>query len=276
MSYHLLDPKDVQVFPFGKTRRTDLNARVLNEQNITNLVRMLTDKKSYVVNFDETTHIVEFVVNGYYFKTDLTNIWENFFNEKVPQNVYAYILLNNVDNYAYLLGGDAINTVAEGAGTSNDPFRLVKGRFETTIHGDATQDFYYMYTFDEDGTLVIHDNDNIVISSIQGNPTTDSGKVIFEGDKSDVIKFSVRLAINKISAEFSVDVLYSAKFDGITFTTDEPSVEHKLHLFAPEGDGLIVPSESFLKFNERSLDVTLKDIESITCGTAADFFEENL
>ena len=58
MSYQLLNSDDVQVFPFGKKRHHDPNARVLNEQNITNLVRMLTDRKSYVVSFDEENKVI--------------------------------------------------------------------------------------------------------------------------------------------------------------------------------------------------------------------------
>ena len=59
MSYQLLNSDDVQVFPFGKKRYHDPNARVLNEQNITVKAHLKIDTGMHRlgVNFNDLANI---------------------------------------------------------------------------------------------------------------------------------------------------------------------------------------------------------------------------
>lgn len=100
-----LASKKIRVFPFGRNRGIiDPHSRVLNEYNISNLVRMLTDSDNYVVSYNSTDSKMEFVIHGYYFSADLTDVI------KQGQPLYATIQLataTNVDPpYEYLSGGD--------------------------------------------------------------------------------------------------------------------------------------------------------------------------
>ena len=48
-----LNSEDVHVFPYGSSRASDPLARVLNERNITTLVKNLTDEHSYVLFYKD-------------------------------------------------------------------------------------------------------------------------------------------------------------------------------------------------------------------------------
>lgn len=49
----------------------DPEAKLMSENNLTGIVRRLTDK-DYVISWDQSTKVVEFSVNGYYVKADLS------------------------------------------------------------------------------------------------------------------------------------------------------------------------------------------------------------
>lgn len=76
--------EDVKIFPYGTSRESDLYTRVLNEYNITNMIKSIVDKDSFVItdtiewseSRDESNNVVEktdieFVIGGYYFKLTL-------------------------------------------------------------------------------------------------------------------------------------------------------------------------------------------------------------
>ena len=274
MSYQLLNSDDVQVFPFGKKRHHDPNARVLNEQNITNLVRMLTDRKSYVVSFDEENKVIEFVINGYLFKTDVSELWEVFTKNKA---VYAAIdLATTDDEYSYLKGGDSISTILGGKGSSEDPFLLNEGRFTTVIErkGETDHDTYFKYTFSADGSVTIYDNDDIIISNVPEDHISKDNKIIIQGTQGRVVEFCISLATNSSKGNVCMDLLYADKFDGIRFMFETPEEEFYLKLFEETASGIKVPVDSFLKFEQSSIGSSIESVEFINCGTAAEFIEE--
>lgn len=277
MSYQLLNSDNVQVFPFGKVRHHDPNARVLNEQNITNLVRMLTDRKSYVVSYDDSDpnrKLIEFVINGYFFKTDVSELWELFTENK---DVYAYIdLATTDDEYSYLKGGDRISTIVGGSGSSEDPFLLNEGRFTTVMERKeiTDQDTYFKYTFSADGAITIYDNDDLIISGIPEDHISKDNKIIIQGTEGRVVEFCISLAINSSQGNVCIDLLYANKFDGIKFVFEKPEEKFYLKLFEETTAGINVPVDSFLKFEQSSIGNPFESIDFIACGTAAEFIEE--
>ena len=278
MSYQLLNSGAVQVFPFGKKRYHDSNARVLNEQNITNLVRMLTDRKSYVVSFDEENKVIEFVINGYLFKTDVSELWELFTQNKA---VYAAIdLATTDDNYSYLKGGDNVSVILTGTGTSKEtPYELSDGTFTTVIRrleGDITdQDTYFQYTFSIKGTLTIYDNEKIKISNLaEGSYTQEENKIIVSGEPGSVVNFCIGLESTATSGNICIDCPNAGKFTGIRFVFDDPQEGFYLKLFEVTDSVINVPVDSFLKFEQSSIGSSIESVDFINCGTAAEFIEE--
>lgn len=123
MMYNL--PSDnVKVFPFGSPRGNDPLSRVLNEQNLTNIVKHLTDKHSYVVDYNKPD--IKFVIEGYYFEVHL----------KVSEGpLYAGIELatpaDETTAYKCLVGGDdtdGSDTLFTGVSLS-DNIEELEGKF---------------------------------------------------------------------------------------------------------------------------------------------------
>lgn len=94
-----LPSNNVKVFPFGSPRDNDPLSRVLNEQNLTNIVKHLTDKHSYVVDYNKPD--IKFVIEGYYFEVQL---------DRSTGPLYAGIELatpaDETTDYKCLVGGD--------------------------------------------------------------------------------------------------------------------------------------------------------------------------
>ena len=275
MSYQLLDSTDIQVFPFGKKRHRDPNARILNEHNITNLVRMLTDRKSYVVSYDAVNDYIEFVINGYLFRADLSALKEEL---KEATTVYACIDMGTTnDNYTYLQGGDSTGVVAGGTGTQEDPYILPEGTFTTVIkkpQGDVQdQDTYFKYTFTTEGKLTIYDNNSIKISGLNEDEYITDGNKIIITKKQGSVEFCISLEGSATSGDVCIDTLYSDKFTGLKFVFEEPQEGYYLKLFNIVNETLVVPAESFLKFDSSSVGSSLEQFDYINCGTSTELID---
>lgn len=118
-----LQSSDVQVFPFGTTRDTDRYSRILNEQTIVRLVRSIVDNDSYVISFDPSSRVVEFLLSGYYFKCKLS---EAIYSDSTKA-LYAGLKLTSIDDdnghIEYLRGADeAVSNKFTGVEFSHLPF----------------------------------------------------------------------------------------------------------------------------------------------------------
>lgn len=104
MEYLHLKSAKIKVFPFGSNRVTNPVDRVLNEQNLTQIIKSVTDYDSYVISYEG--NLIKFVINGYYVEADLTDLKD--------KPLYASITMEGED-YNYLNGGDNLTTVKEGS-----------------------------------------------------------------------------------------------------------------------------------------------------------------
>ena len=83
-----ISSENIFVFPcVSRSKNYDLKAKLMSEENITNIIKSITDKKSYVINDDLSN--LEFVIDGYYFK---------LINKTLTGNQYAYISTNKDDD----------------------------------------------------------------------------------------------------------------------------------------------------------------------------------
>lgn len=74
----------VSVFPCVN-RKTDIqNSKLLNEKNIVGLLNHVTDSDSYIVEYDEETNKICFVLHGYYFEYELQG-------SESSSNLYAFL-----------------------------------------------------------------------------------------------------------------------------------------------------------------------------------------
>lgn len=104
-----LNSIDVRVFPFGSPRKNYYPLdRVLNEQNLSKIIRNITDKVGFVISYNSDTNFIEFMLYGYYFEVNLTPfIQSNSDSISKSSGITAYIVISGLDNrYEYLLGND--------------------------------------------------------------------------------------------------------------------------------------------------------------------------
>lgn len=84
----------VSVFPcISRTGDYALDSKLLSEKNLSNIIKCVTDKKSFIVNEDLSN--LEFVIDGYYFKLN---------DYEISDTTYAYLSYKDTDQP--LLEGD--------------------------------------------------------------------------------------------------------------------------------------------------------------------------
>lgn len=270
-----LKPQDVTVFPFGKNRASDSRSRVLNEQNITNLVRMLTDNHSYVLSWDSDSNEIEFVLYGYYFKANLSEV----IKDNVNNDIYAYIILNDTDDYSYLVGGDIITTTPSGRGTVEQPYVLTDGRFETTLkkNNGISSDVYLEYTYKTEGTVTVYDDQNIEIQPTvtDGSISTGNNKIDIKGKEGATLKLIVSLSTdeNVNEGNLVIDVIHSSIFTGVSFSFSPEEIleaNYSLHLLTRTNttDKFIPPLASLHRIDPESINIT-----NIYCGSADELID---
>lgn len=160
-----LHSNKIHVFPFGSTRKVDPIARIFNEQNLSRLVRNLTDVTGFVISYDESTNVMEFMLYGYYFKADLTDVivsgeplYVSINVQKEFNSSYDYD-----EFYEYLLGGDTDGT---GETVATSEFTAV------TFGNDASEGNYSLYILDKDGKVPTESKSKFSLDSIgSGNST---------------------------------------------------------------------------------------------------------
>lgn len=233
MSQYYLPQNYVHVFPFGNTRPTDPFARVLNEQNIAALCRRVSPKSSYVLDWDETNGIVEFMIYGYYFKTNIATIIGNF-REK---DLFAKITLDTINGYEYLNGGDTNVVLTQ----DSDNNYLLKE--DGTVNQRIKETTTYIYKSDtpltcirifNNSSFTLNVSENLVSTMSQDssyydvtpNPKGGEGEFVLTITKNvDVNEAIVGMIVNK-----------SSDFTGVSFVTETANDGSKyLHLLDKDG-----------------------------------------
>lgn len=112
----------IKVFPFGSNRVKNPVDRVLNEQNLTQIIKNVTDYDSYVISYEG--NLIKFVINGYYFEADLTAL--------KSRPLYASISVEGED-YKYLNGGDDATTEMFSGVNFDNSLEAVKGTHQLQL-----------------------------------------------------------------------------------------------------------------------------------------------
>jgi hypothetical protein len=80
----------------------DLKGKLMSEKNITNILKAITDKKSYLISWDDTTDLIKCVIDGYYF--ELKGYPYPHKSGSTSSSLYARVV-KNTDN-SELIKGD--------------------------------------------------------------------------------------------------------------------------------------------------------------------------
>lgn len=75
-----VESKKIKIFPCVSRSYTgdennpevDIKAKLMSEENITNIIKSITDRKSYVIRYDDVAKKIIFVLNGYYVELETT------------------------------------------------------------------------------------------------------------------------------------------------------------------------------------------------------------
>lgn len=138
MSNYLKSEKVLMVFPHSAERIAGVtNGRLLNEHNIRNIIKTIVDHNNYVISYDSVTKIFEFVIDGYYFKCDMTE------SEFVDTTTNLYVSLQYRTDDNDILFGD--NDGPEGS-TYDE---LFGGLYFTTSAPQSS----YLQLFDTSGNV---------------------------------------------------------------------------------------------------------------------------
>ena len=114
----LISSNDVFVFPCV-SRNTDdeqknLDAKLMSEKNITNIIKSITDKESYIISWENS--ILKCVVRGYYFEIA-------YAKPDTQTDLYLHLHLGTRGD---ILQGDN-EEVFDGVTINNDPTVVVEG-----------------------------------------------------------------------------------------------------------------------------------------------------
>lgn len=113
---------DVTVFPSTVRGNTQRSARLISEENLVNIVNKLVDKDAFVISQDAGLEYLEFIVNGYYFKVNYSNLIQLF---PSSNDIYASIITgitgDNADKYTVLIGQDSQSNYEGVAFSGTEP-----------------------------------------------------------------------------------------------------------------------------------------------------------
>lgn len=204
----------IKVFPsIGRDSNIDADAELMNEGNISNIIRSLCrERKSYVLSKSFEAPF-EFVIYGFYFKINDVSLLKTD-----NQPLYAHIKINDKEtgNYQLLTLSNVTNT----AETTKDHHVILDV-------GENSKEFQGVW-FDENkegGTYTLQlldEKGNIPISSLLHTKTDEiidntSGKYISENFTTDNLRVTT-------SSNLSIDMTISVNIETNTLILTQPTI----------------------------------------------------
>lgn len=169
-----LNSEDVRVFPYGQQRPTDPAGRLLNEENITRLVKSINDFDSYVISYENSN--IEFVIAGYYITANISEILPT--EEGADKTLWAAIDVASgatsiseegsiKRTYSYLTGAD-----------KDGKFQAVQ--FSATESDDTT--LKQLQLLDSEGNIPPESRKRFNVASLGIDASLKLGDIISGGD----------------------------------------------------------------------------------------------
>jgi hypothetical protein len=149
----------IKSFPYTSDP-DDLGSRILNEDNITNIIKCICNSDTFVIKKEDT--ILEFVIKGYYFKIDTSNL-EN-------------------GNSGSLYAGIIVNEPTTESITGDDPTTPTTISYGSTLQKLIIKDTYFnncLQLLDNDGNIPENSKIKFDIQSLAESFTIDCGRISY-------------------------------------------------------------------------------------------------
>lgn len=272
----------VTVFPYSNYRPTQPSSRTLNEYNLSNLVRHLTDYQDYILSYG--SNIIEFILHGYYFKLNLDSIQLSTEN---PTYAVISMMGEYTDGSEVLNGGDNSKAILSGDGSKSNPYELDAGISQFIVETSRLRGannklyFYYKYSgtsntginvsvrisegvaeFEDSSCGVEEDsnwgkNDDSSATELKFSPTNaedeSAGDLKFhigvshvEQEGSKLLSDSILLTVTPPDADSKDTTFYGIQLRSASTVEELPENSYYLKLF--EADGSIC-KDSFRRFD---------------------------
>ena len=132
-----LNSENIKVFPsIGREASIDLNAELTNEKNLTQILRSIYKRDSFVISDEYSNDSLEFVIHGYYFNATFDETTLSGFADKA--NIYANIFVaNKTENETSFQ--QLVNTNTPSEETFNldtDDLDTIDGKFTGVLFSD--------------------------------------------------------------------------------------------------------------------------------------------
>jgi hypothetical protein len=114
-----VNSNNITIFPCvsrvfeNENSELSLKAKLMSEENITNMIKSITDNKSFVIEYDNTYNLFKLILNGYYI--ELTELCEN--------TKYVRLVYQDTSSTHILIKGDKIS---EGLGGVFEGVEILK------------------------------------------------------------------------------------------------------------------------------------------------------
>jgi hypothetical protein len=140
---------NIFVFPcvsrYTGNEQDNLNAKLMSEKNITNIIKSITDKKSYVISWDDIgplAGVLVCVIDGYYFEVTLPKptsgeLYAKHVRKNDPEND-----LIDGDDADYLFNG--LELLYKDASEATD----VEGYLPLWVEGGVPSTSYHKFSLD--------------------------------------------------------------------------------------------------------------------------------
>lgn len=145
MATYISSSNVIKAFPVvGRTYEGTSSSHLMTEDNITNILKVLYNKKSFVITAEN--NIIEFVLNGYYFKIEDENLLNT-----TPLYVYAKILEDaSAEEHKY----QYLQNIADATKTDLDNNSIFEGiAFSSSSSEFSGEYIYSLQILDEEGEI---------------------------------------------------------------------------------------------------------------------------
>lgn len=175
-----ISSNNITVFPSTQRRDTQITARLITEQYLTNIINTLIDSDGFIITEDKGFNLskpFEFNLHGYYFNVTSANAITNLFTGATANSyIFANIILDKDGDFIELDGQD-LNGQYDGVFFTDAPIAETILQNLEKILGKSVQSFYLPLFIYKDNTWKIVDTSRIKFRQTSVQTSVDGGVI---------------------------------------------------------------------------------------------------